>query len=172
MTSDFVYTNYLKSLAKENYQNQLIEDIETHNRLRIGAVAPEITWKEGKLLKKLSVLEKSPYYLIIFWSSTCSHCLRELPKLHQKLKDKANVKVIAVGLEDHDYTWKIETPKLSNFTHIIGLDKWENKFAKIYAIQQTPSYFILDKDKKIIAKPEQQEDVIIFLEKSTSNNTP
>lgn len=162
--SDFLYNNYLKSLAKETYQNQLLEDIETHNRLRIGAVAPEITWKEVKKTKKLSTLDNSDNYLLIFWSSTCSHCLRELPKLQKQLKDNDAIKVIAVGLEDDDYYWKVETPKLASFTHVMALGKWESDYAKTYAIKQTPSYFVLDEDKKIIAKPEDQEEVLAFLE--------
>jgi len=167
LASDYLYNKYLKPLATTTKQNQLIEDIETYNRLRIGAVAPEITWQEDGVSKKLSTLEEKPNYLLVFWSSTCSHCLRELPKLHKQLKDNSNITVIAVGLENDDYNWKVEAPKLSNFIHVIALKKWESTYAKTYAIQETPSYFILDKHKKIIEKPEQQEDVITFLETNT-----
>ena len=167
-TADFVYINYLKSLAKENSQQKIIESIEVHNRLRIGAVAPEITWKDAGITKKLSKLEESPNYLLIFWSSTCSHCIEQLPKIHKALENNTKTKVVAIGLEDTDGFWKIEIPKLKDFIHVISLGKWESKYAKLYAITGTPSYFILDKDKKIIAKPEEYEEVISFLNDTTN----
>lgn len=167
-TADFLYSNYLKSLAKENSQPEIIESIEVHNRLRIGALAPEITWKEAGITKKLSTLEESPNYLLVFWSSTCSHCLEQLPKIHKALENNTNTKVIAVGLEDTPGFWKIEIPKLKDFTHVISLGKWESKYAELYAITGTPSYFILDKDKKIVAKPEEYEEVISFLNNTTN----
>ena len=42
---------------------------------------------------------------------------------------------------------------LPNWHHVLGLNKWENKTAKAYNINATPNYFILDANKKIIAKP-------------------
>jgi len=167
-TADFVYINYLKSLAKENNQSEIIESIEVHNRLRIGVVAPEITWKEAGITKKLSALEESQNYLLVFWSSTCSHCLEQLPKIHKALEKNIKTKVVAVGLEDTDGFWKIEISKLKDFTHVISLGKWESKYAELYAITGTPSYFILDKDKKIVAKPEEYEEVISFLNDTTN----
>ena len=167
-TADFVYNNYLKPLANENGQTEIIETIEVHNRLRIGAVAPEITWKEAGIKKKLSSLEESLNYLLVFWSSTCSHCLVQLPKIHKALENNTNTKVIAIGLEDADGFWKIETQKLKDFIHVISLGKWESKYAELYAIKATPSYFILNKDKKIVAKPEEYEEVISFLNATTN----
>ena len=164
-TSDFVYNNYLKDLASKTGQTEILKSIEDYNRLRVGVIPPEITWKEGGVTKKLSTLEEAPNYLLIFWSSTCSHCLKELPKLHKALQGNTKVKVIAVGLEDDDFYWKTESAKLDGFTHVISLGKWESKYAKLYAIDATPSYFLLDKDKKIEAKPETYEEVLELLKK-------
>ena len=48
---------------------------------------------------------------------------------------------------------------------MLGLNKWENKTARTYNIMSTPSYFVLDVNKKIIAKPDALEDVKAFIEK-------
>ncbi len=160
--SDYVFHNFLKDLAKETNNTEVIKSIETHNRLRIGAKAPEIAWKNNSLsnLKE----DTTQNYVLVFWSSSCSHCLKEVPKLHEYLKANNNTKVIAIGLEDDDILWKQETKRLNNFTHVISLGKWESTYAKIYNIQATPTYFVLDKDKKITAKPETYEELIKFLE--------
>ena len=162
-TSDFIYHNYLKALTNETKNQDIIDKIEMHNRLRFGATAPEITWKDGDSVQKLSDMEAAENYVLIFWSSSCSHCLRELPALHSKLKNNESVKVVAIGLEDEDITWKQESVRMPHFKHVIALGKWESKYAKLYDIHQTPSYFILDKDKRIIAKPEDDVTVIKFL---------
>ena len=161
--SDFIYTDYLKVLAVEEGKQDIIDAIELHNRLRIGAIAPDISWGEKGEEKTLSTLEGSTNYVLVFWSSTCSHCLKELPALHKELKKHPNIKVVAVGIEDAAMNWKIEIAKFPIFEHALALGKWQGKYAKLYAINQTPSYFILDKDKRFIAKPEDDKAVIEFL---------
>ncbi len=162
-TSDHIFNTYLKSLSKRTNNQKIIDEIEKHNRLRFGATAPDIVWQEGTETKKLSELEGADCYVLIFWSSTCSHCLSELPPLHKKMVSFKNIKVIAVGMEDDEVNWKLESAKLSGFEHAIALGKWESKYAKSYAISQTPSYFVLDKDKRIIAKPENDKALVQFL---------
>ena len=164
--ADFIYSNYLKPSNAAIANKDIITKIEIYNRLRIGAVAPEISWKNGDKERSLSALEKADNYILIFWSSTCGHCLKELPALHKELKKNTAIKVIAVGLEDDTISWDIETKKLEDFEHAITLGKWESKYAEIFDIHATPTYFILDKNKRIIAKPETDKDVISFLRKN------
>ena len=162
-TADLIYENYLRDLAQETQNTELIHKIETYNRLRPGAIAPEITWEEGENTKKLSELSGSKYYVLVFWSSTCSHCLDELPKLQQDLKGIPDVKVLAIGLEDERENWKKESAKLPDFIHGISLGKWESSYVGLYQIQQTPTYYILDEGKRIVAKPEHFGEVVDFL---------
>lgn len=162
-TADFIYTAFLKDLATAVNDREMIADIETNNRLRIGAKAPEITWTNGNTSKNLSELAAADCYVVIFWSSTCSHCLRELPHLHKKMADFPSVKVLAVGLEEDDSTWKTESSKLPQFEHAMALGKWESEYVKTYAVQRTPTYYILDKDKRILANPQSDEEVVEFL---------
>jgi len=163
--SDFVHVSYLKDLATKTDNQEILDKIEIYNRLRIGAVAPEIRWEKDGDGKKLSSMGDAENYLLIFWSSTCSHCLKELPALHKRLEKNSNIKVIAVGLENDTLSWKKEVAKLPGFEHAIALGKWESEYAKLYDIHATPSYFILDSDKHIIAKPENDKEVVEFLKK-------
>ena len=163
--SDTIYDDYLKAKATSPEHQKIVAEIELQNRLRLGAIAPEITWKDGADLKSLSKLDGSENYVLVFWSSTCGHCLREIPALHKRLKENTKVKVVAIGLEDNDANWKIESAKLEAFEHAIALGKWDSEYANLYGIASTPTYFILDKDKHIIAKPESDKDVVEFLEK-------
>lgn len=162
--ADIIYNRYLTTKARTPENQNIVAEIELQNRLRLGAVAPDIKWKDGADLQTLSKLEGHENYVLVFWSSTCGHCLRELPALHKRLKENTRVKVVAVGLEDEDTIWKVESTKLEAFEHAIALGKWDSEYAALYGIESTPTYFILDKDKRIIAKPENDKEVVEFLE--------
>lgn len=164
-TADYIYNTYLKKSPAAVSNSDIINKLETYNRLRIGTKAPELSWKNGDHLEKLSTLNGAENYVLVFWSSTCGHCLKELPELHKELKKNTSIKVIAIGLEDDITSWEIESKKLDNFTHAIALGKWESEYAKLYDIHATPTYYILDADKRIIAKPESDKDVVEFLKK-------
>lgn len=161
--SDYIYSEYLRTLAKLTNNTEIIDEIDVHNRLRLGTVAPNIIWENGAKTKSLHNLSGAQKYVLVFWSSTCGHCLKELPLLQNNIKEYTDTKVIAVGLENDDFYWKSESAKLENFEHVISLGKWQSDYAQLYAINATPSYFVLNKNKEIIAKPENQLAVIEFL---------
>lgn len=162
-TSDFITNNYLKKLGNITNNQEIIKNIEAHTRLRIGAKAPEITWNDGK--DSLSQLSGAENYVVVFWSSTCSHCLKELPELNKAMQTLPNVKVLAVGLEDEYNYWDTESAKLKSFTHALALGKWDSKYADLYNVSATPTYFILDKDKRIVNKPETYKEALEYLKK-------
>ena len=140
-----------------------VERYELYKSLSIGQPAPDISWETEDIgvttAMSLSTLGPSEKYLVFFWSSTCSHCLKEIPELKKFLdsSEECNLQVLAVGLEDHSQRWKKEIANYPEFTHILGLGKWENEIGKRYNISSTPTYFVLDADKKIMAKPEDLE---------------
>ena len=161
---DYTFTNHLKKLAIANGNQKMVDNIESSTRLRIGAKSPEITWESNGKKHALSTMEKADNYLLVFWSSTCSHCLKELPELHKELKGYDSLKVLAIGLEDDEINWKKVSATLPNFSHAIALGKWESDYAQTFNIQSTPTYFILDSEKRFIAKPESDKEVVEFLE--------
>lgn len=162
-TADFIFERYLKDLADNTGHSELVEKIEGYNRLRIGAIAPEITWKSNGEQKSLSALYGADCYVLVFWSSGCSHCLNELPKLQDGLKGTTGIKVLAVGLEDDEENWQKESRKVALFEHVLALGKWDNPYVKLYAVSTTPTYFILDQAKQILAKPEDYKELLKWL---------
>ncbi len=140
--------------------------VEKKNLLatQIGSIAPNFSWEENGETLTLSKLKGSEYYLLIFWSTECSHCLREIPQLHHYLGVHRKITTIAFSLERNDVQWKNYKQKLANWHHVFGGNKWENKIVKTYNINATPSYFILDSTKKIIAKPYELSEVKAFIE--------
>lgn len=161
VAANHVGINYLLPLAKEKNDKGMITDIMAYKNTSIGEVAPDFTVEipdeKGKIqLKKMHDLDVAENYLIAFWSTTCSHCLEELPllKAYAKTVDKKKLKVIAIGLEEQIYRWKDMTADYPDFINVFGEGKWENPIGDAYNVTGTPTFFFLDKDKKIINKPD------------------
>lgn len=151
--ANFVTDSYLLDWANEIGYTQLAEILISYKNNSIGNKAQDFNIPNPKTGKTttLYTLNDAYQYLIIFWSSTCSHCLEELPKIKTIIPE--NTKVIAIGIEDEAENWQNEIKNYPNFIHVLGLEKWNNNIVKAYGIKATPSYILLDKDKKIIAKP-------------------
>lgn len=160
----FVIDEFYSKLPEHLKDKALVDEMRSKIKLAVGNRAPEITWEENGMQKKLSELNVADNYILVFWSTTCSHCLQEIPKLYEFSIENATVHVVAVALEDNKTEFEQFAKKLTRWTHILGLKKWENEMAKEYKINATPTYFILDKDKKIMAKPEHFEDVKVYFE--------
>jgi thiol-disulfide isomerase/thioredoxin len=120
----------------------------------------------GTFIDLLQVQAK--YTILVFWESDCGHCKKAIPELYQiyqKLKPKG-VEVFAVhmlgGIEGKQ--------KWISFVNEHQLYDWLNvwnpydfSYKKVYDIRTTPVIFVLDQDKKIIAKklePKQIEDFL------------
>ena len=155
--------HYLKQ--EEKYKDQkFIDEIKLKIKLAVGKAAPDFSWEEEGTKVWLSKMDNAEKYVLVFWSTTCSHCLNEVPQLYEFTKDKEDVHVIAVALENDEFGFNYHTKDFVNWTNILGLNKWQNKIARDYEINSTPTYFVLDADKKIIAKPDYFTDVKDFLE--------
>ena len=169
--ANYLATKHLIPIAISLEDEMMVNKLTKYKRLSIGNIAPDFSWEietDGKVkTQKLSELALAENYILVFWSSSCSHCLEEIPKLNlftQSL-DKTKYKVIAVGLEDNPIKWENETIKYPNFINVLKLQKWENEIIKIYSLETTPTYFVLDKDKRFLAKPKNFEELKLYLEK-------
>lgn len=161
--ANYISDNYLLELANKSENRVLAETIISYKNTSIGTKAPNFEIASTQNTTSLHNLEGSDYYLLIFWSSGCGHCLNELPKVKELVANKPNLKVVAFGLEDEPTKWTEEIKKYPNFTHTIGLGKWENPIVKTYGIAATPMYVLLSSSKIIIAKPYAFEDLEMVL---------
>lgn len=162
---DYLLGNYYKKLPNGVQNKKFLAEKNQLFAAEIGRIAPNFSWTEKNKKIQLSNLKSAENYILVFWSTECSHCLREIPQLYGSLKDNKKIKVIAFSMEHNDLNWERMKKDLPNWHHAIGLGKWENKTARTYNINSTPSYFVLDKNKKIIAKPKELKDIKAFIEK-------
>lgn len=160
---DYLFENHYKKLPEGLQNKNFISEKMALFAAEVGRIAPDFSWKENGKNFKLSKLNEAEKYVLVFWSTSCSHCVKEIPELHTFLRDKQGIKVVAFSLEVDEFGWQSMKTTLPNWHHVLGLNKWENKTARTYNINATPTYFVLDTNKKIIAKPEELKDVKEYL---------
>ena len=167
--ANYISENYLMDIAVSLNDQTLLNTLLIYLDTSLGNKAPDFSFdiKKDKtaITKKLSELNVAENYVILFWSSGCSHCLDEVPQLKSFIGTlkKGFVKVVAIGLEDEPSNWQNIIKDYPEFIHVYGKDKWNNTIAKDYGINSTPSYFVLNKNKEIIAKPQDFEALKDFL---------
>tara|TARA_B110000003_G_scaffold152808_3_gene153550 strand:- start:20887 stop:22230 length:1344 start_codon:yes stop_codon:yes gene_type:complete len=161
---EYLFANHYYSLPKEkqnvNFKKKIFEKIS----IAIGMIAPDFSWEENGKQILLSNIKDGLSYLLIFYSTECSHCLKEVPKVFEFMKLNKNTKVIAFAMETSKKKWMNYKNNMPGWHHVLGLKKWENKIAKMYQVNSTPTYFVLGMNKEIISKPERIEDLKLVLE--------
>ncbi|MGJ5642851.1 TlpA family protein disulfide reductase [Formosa sp. S-31] len=162
--ANYISTKYLIDTLDPVADKVLLQEIKAFKNTALGNKAPEFSWTDQGIKTQLSDLEGKDFYIITFWSSTCSHCLNELPVLKDYLKNKSNIQVIAIGLEDEPGHWKQTIKNYPDFTQIYGEGHWDNPISIDYGVTGTPSFFVLDKNKVIQAKPDDVEELISYLD--------
>ena len=162
----------------EDKLKTLCEKVETEKNLVQGSIPPNIILRDSTDIKWRDFYSlKTDYTILYFWEAECGHCKKATPKLQklyaEKLKAR-NVEIFAVSkaIGDDFEKWKkfIRTNNLT-FINVALTDKLFRaaqedarqfipkyttleslNYSDTYDVATTPRVFVLDKDKKIIAK--------------------
>jgi thiol-disulfide isomerase/thioredoxin len=128
---------------------------------------------------------KSDMVVVCFWDPTCGHCKETVPRLDSMYKVKwknQGVTLYGVMTDGGKENWTkfIKDHNLKDWVHVYQLPSKEVEdnaagrpsYKQLYDVYQTPLLYLLDKDKRIVAKKlsfEQLDEVIsLKLKQSTS----
>lgn len=162
-------------MSKENLE-KFKERVEKLEPLLIGKKVHNLSLADttGERFFRLYDV-KAPLTILIFWDPDCGHCKKEIPLIAEKFNEKwknQNVKVYAVS-SDGDEKWKkfIKEHHLENFINVAvpvrvykdqsytneivlsGVTDLKSlNYHDTFDIYSTPVIYLLDADKKIIAK--------------------
>ncbi len=150
-------TQHLDTLKDNSLQKVMLEsELAMIRKLAIGQTAPDFTAKTLKGRKIQLSKVKAGHTLLVFWASWCPHCTATLPRL-KKYYDPAHpekLQIIAVSVDDSKRDVEKEIKKEGyQWPNIAQLKGWDSPVAVEYGVSSTPTFILLDKDKKIIAKP-------------------
>ncbi len=139
---------------------------EQYRKLAIGRTAPNIVFnlKNEKKQKDLKDLKNS-YKLVVFGASWCPNCQTDYPSLigkYKKLKETHDIEIVYVSIDTDKAAFE-EYYKEAPFITYCDTKGWETQAAKEYHIFATPSYLLLDKELKILAKLQSPEHLEAWL---------
>jgi|JI10StandDraft_1071094.scaffolds.fasta_scaffold145120_1 thiol-disulfide isomerase/thioredoxin len=145
---------------------------------RAGDIAPNMIGKpamdirmldtSGKKVIPLSSV-KADYTILIFWSPTCGHCQKEMPKfdsLYHEVLKKYNVKIYAVEADNEVEKWKTyinEHNLVDGWVHVSDPQRTTN-FRSFYDVYSTPTLYLLDENKIIRGKRIDHSNVLGLIE--------
>lgn len=135
----------------------------------VGSYAPKFSGPgiDGEVISLDGI--KSKYILIDFWASWCAPCRVENPGLAELLNvySKDDFSILGVSLDMNLESWKkaIETDGIQSWVHISNLKYFNDPIAKLYDISKEgiPSSFLLNPERKIIARNIKGEDLEFVL---------
>jgi thiol-disulfide isomerase/thioredoxin len=130
-----------------------MEILKNKSLIQPGNVAPNFTLPsiDGNSLSLYSINAK--FTILDFWGSWCGWCIKGFPKMKEYYeKYKSKVEFIGIACNDKEPKWKeaVEQHQLQ-WKHVINNDSDIDNVSARYAIEAYPTKIILDKDKKIIA---------------------
>ena len=154
--------------ADSTLKAKIRERVEKIKPNILGTPAHDLTMPDTALVLHRLYDIKTKYTVLVFWDPTCSHCKVEVPKLSQyydSVKAKGvSIEVFAIGIESDIELWKkfirdnklkwLNVSDLYNNTH----------FRNFYDIYSTPVIYLLDDQKRIIAKRLDTEKIRDFIQ--------
>jgi thiol-disulfide isomerase/thioredoxin len=164
--ADDIYLSGKADWVSKEFKDDLRKQIDLIRPNLIGKKAENIVMDSYKgIFVSLYDVEKD-FTILYFWEPNCGHCKEATPKLkayYDKNKDYSmEVFAVCTTADKAKWTKYIEDNKL---TWINGWDpERSSHFDFYYNVQSTPTVYILDKNKKIIAKKLAVEEISSFID--------
>jgi thiol-disulfide isomerase/thioredoxin len=134
------------------------------NQLGLPSAPLDLTDTLGKNVSLYGI--KAAFTVVAFWDPNCGHCKEEIPRLDSMYRAKwqaLGVAIYAVNIyENENVAWKkfINEKNLKNWHHVYQTKAartaeekaGQPSYKQLYDVFKTPTLYLLDKDKRIIAK--------------------
>ena len=148
----------------EDQYNELLYIVEFNSRVKIGSQAKNIS---GQTIfdEEFDMYDiDSEYTIVYFWSYTCDHCRENIKQLKTFLEDNPDFSMVAVSVKGDLKKIKsyVKKYKVNSYFYYDGME-WNSPHVSNYAVTATPTFYVLDKNKNIIYKPFDFEELVQFV---------
>jgi thiol-disulfide isomerase/thioredoxin len=164
--ADEIYLSGKADWVSKQFVDDLRKQVELLRHNLIGMKAENLVMDSYKgTYVALYDIEKE-FTILYFWEPNCGHCKEATPKLknyYDKAKNEG-VEVFTVCTTTDKDAWS----KYIEENELNWINGWDPErlthFDYFYNVQSTPTIYILDRNKKIIAKRLSVEDIPSFIE--------
>ncbi len=156
----------------ESRKSELQSRIENLRRLAIGKAAPdiEIPQKGGSSFRIGNI--KSDLVVVVFWASWCPHCETMMPQIKSIYDDPSmpdfEVMAISIDTSAQDYAASLATLG-ADWISYCDFEGWDTGAAVDYSIYATPTMFLLDRERTILARPASARELRMEIMKNGRN---
>lgn len=194
MGQDAVFVHLFEKYINTGQADFFTDQYKEHMTKRAYSLMANLIGQPAANMEMVDTLDKPlPLYnvhsdmvVVCFWDPTCSHCKEVVPKvdsIYNAKWKKLGVTVYGVMVDGGKELWKqfIHDKGLKNWLHVYQLPSQQQAeasagkagFRQLYDVYQTPILYLLDKDKRIVAKKlnyQQLDEVINLKLKNTKSN--
>lgn len=154
--------------ANEKHKKNLKEFADNFCKSLIGKTGPNMIMQDANLQPKSMYDIKTKYTILYFFDHDCGHCRKETPVLvnfYKKNKAKFNLEVFAVDIDSSMVAMRdfIKTFGTTWITVNGPRTYLKVSYADQYDVPSSPTLYILDEKKKIIAKKPPTDKLEDFL---------
>jgi peroxiredoxin len=141
----------------------------------IGSTAPNLILMDTAGGFKSMYHQLAKFMIVLFYESDCNHCIKEISALKTWLEDDTfGVEVFAVCTDTSLADWKQFIKKYDlDWINVNATRSVTPDYHGLYDIRLTPTLFLMDEKKKILAKRLKTEQLAPFLKnyiKSRNSN--
>ena len=143
--SDVYFSKLEINNLTENIRNEIVKRADILREITIGHLAPTFTYidDEGNQIDLSEIDSKNT--ILFFYKPDCQKCIREKRILGLLKNRQKDLTILYINISEENY---------HNVSQNIAVQ---------YDIKTTPTIYILDKDKRIIAKNIKAEDIEFHL---------
>jgi len=131
----------------------------------LAKITKMVKFQSGSEIPSMKIPNETGHYVptsalagkinvVVFWSSGCSHCIREIPKLKALFEQmKGDLGVYAISLDTSKADWlnAIKTNDL-DWYNVNDMKGWDSESLEKFGVTSTPSLFLFDENLRWIGR--------------------
>ncbi|HEY1046344.1 MAG TPA: TlpA disulfide reductase family protein [Bacteroidia bacterium] len=149
----YIDENYMNSIQCSGLNDsQLTKRLNCYSKFKPGNYVPDILLFQNN--NDSLGLNNLPYdtMVIVFWASWCSGCEKQMPKLENFLKHHPSIGALAISIDSDTSAYFGALEQYPSMIHLCSFKGWDSKAAQDYCITATPTFILVDKERRIISK--------------------
>ena len=147
---------YLDESCESEVAELVRTRMEGYKKMAAGATAPDFTVRDTDGKSRILSEIPNPYTLVVFWTSTCGHCRELIPELKQWYMEENTIdmEVVAISIDSstalfEQYIAQEPMPWIT----VHDPAGWQGRVASLYQIYATPTLFLVNRERTILARP-------------------
>lgn len=168
-----LYIPVLKYILQDKSSSEVTKQQTEFNlnmilKNRLGEIASDATYTTASGGSSNLYQIESPYTILYFYNPDCNACkeatvfLKTSKKISELLQSR-KLSILAIYTDEDLALWKKHLDEIPS-DWIVGYDKGQQiKKRRLYELRAIPSLYLLDKDKRVLLKDGNVQDIQQFL---------